>query len=152
MISICMPTFNRLRYLKRCLSSVFDGFGDYPYEVIIADGGSTDGTLEYLRKLKNITLIEQGKLTGTAKAFNACSKVAKGDYIIPFSDDASAVPKVLIEGCKLMDKYPEIGLVSPKILLEPARLHSVTRRWIRQYGALLSLSFIVMCSVPREMD
>lgn len=151
MISICIPTYNRLRYLKRCLSSIFNGFGDYPYEVIIADGGSTDGTLEYLRKLKNITLIEQEKLSGAVKASNACFKMAKGDYIMLIADDASLVPKVLIEGCKLMDKYPEIGLVCPRILLEPGRLHSVTRRWIKQYWSLLSLIFIVRTSVLREM-
>lgn len=63
MISICIPTYNRLPYLKQCFSSVFNGFGDYPYEVIIADGVSTDGTLEYPRGLDNIKLIETGELT-----------------------------------------------------------------------------------------
>lgn len=152
MISICIPTYNRLPLLKQCLNSIFNGFRDYPYEVIIADGGSTDGTLEYLRGLDNDNFkrIEQGKLIGATKACNACFKVAKGDYIYLCTDDFIVVPKVLVKACELMDKYPEIGMVSPKIVLERGHLHSVTR-WVKRYGAILSLDFIIRASVLREM-
>ena len=67
-ISFCIATYNRLPHLKCLLNSIFEGFGDYPYEVIVADGGSTDGSLEYMRNLANIKLIEQKKLTGAIKA------------------------------------------------------------------------------------
>ncbi len=114
-ISICIPTYNRLPYLKRLLDSIFDGFNDYPYEIIVADGGSTDGTLEYLRSLDNVILIEQGELTGSVKAFNACFKLAKYEYIFWPSDDFVLVPKVLIKACMLMDCHKEIALVAPKV-------------------------------------
>jgi len=116
MISICMPTYNRINDLKRCLNSIFEGFKDYPYEVIIADGGSTDGTIEYLRKLKNVKLIEQGKLTGSIKAFNECFKIAKGKHIFMSTDDFVLVPSVLIKMSKLLDENPKIGIVSPKMV------------------------------------
>lgn len=113
-ISICIPTYNRLPYLKDLLASIVDGFCDYPYEIIIADGGSTDGTLEYLRALDNVTLIEQGELTGAVKAFNACFKIAKYKYTYWSADDYILVPKVFINACKLMDEYEDIGFVSIK--------------------------------------
>ena len=115
-ISICIPTYNRLPHLKRLLDSIFNGFSDdYPYEIIVADGGSTDGTLEYLRSLDNVTLIEQGELTGSVKAFNACFKLTKYEYIFWPSDDFVLVPKVLIKACMLMDSHKEIALVAPKV-------------------------------------
>ena len=79
MISICVPTYNRLSYLKKCVDSILDKFKDYPYEVIIADGGSTDGTLEYLRNINhdNVTIIEQGSLIGEVKTLNICFKKSK---------------------------------------------------------------------------
>jgi len=152
MISICIPTYNRLSSLKRHLSSIFNGFEDYPYEVIIADGGSTDGTLEYLRSLDNdnVKLIEQGKLTGAVKAFNACFRIIKGDYVLIGGDDLILVPKVLIKACELMDKEKQIGLVTPKVLPGPDHLHSLTR-WTEQYGSILSFFFIIRVSVLKEM-
>lgn len=114
-ISICIPTYNRLSYLKRLLDSIFNGFSDYLHEIIVVDGGSTDGTLEYLRSLDNVILIEQGELTGSVKAFNASFKIAKYEYIFWPSDDFVLVPKVLIKACMLMDCHKEIALVAPKV-------------------------------------
>ena len=114
-ISICVPTYNRLPQLQCLLESIFEGFGDYPYEVIVADGGSTDGTLEYLRGLANVTLIEMGELTGAVKAYNACFKLTKCEYTYWPNDDFVLVPRVLIKACELMDGHEEIGLVAPKL-------------------------------------
>jgi len=150
MISICIPTYNRLPIIKQCLDQIFDGFKDVSYELIIADGGSTDGTLEYLRELDNIKLIEMGELTGTVKAFNACFKIAKGDCIIPLGDEQVVFPEVLIKGCELMRREKQIGVVSPKIICEKNKLHSVVR-WIKRYGLFLSLHSIIRHSVLKEM-
>jgi len=153
-ISLCLPTYNRLPHLKNCLSSIFEGFEkeEYPYEVIIADGGSTDGTLEYLRNLDNIKLIEQDKLTGTVKAFNTCFKIAKGDYLIPISDDFILFPKVLIKACKLMENESQIGLVTPRIQdSKYGNLHGMTIDSIKQYWALFGEAFIFRSSLMTEI-
>lgn len=115
-ISICIPTYNRLPHLKRMMESFRNGAGDYPYEFIVGDGGSTDGTIEYLKKQKDATLVEMGELTGCVKAYNACFKKAKYEYIFWPSDDFIVFPKVLIKCCKLMDKHPDVGMVSPKFV------------------------------------
>ena len=60
MLSLVIPTYNRLPHLKECINSFVEGIGNYPYEIIIPDGGSTDGTIEYLKNVDNdnIKLIE----------------------------------------------------------------------------------------------
>lgn len=154
MISLCIPTYNRLTYLKRCLESILTGFEDYPYEVIIADGGSTDGTLEYVKGLNsdNIKLIEQGKLTGITKAYNESFKIVKGDYIFVGNDDTFLFPKVFIKSCKLMDREERIGLVAPKDQ-EPrhGNLPAVTLK-MKKYWALLSKFHIFRASVLKEIN
>jgi GT2 family glycosyltransferase len=150
MISVCIPTYNRLPLLKRCLDSFSQGFGNYDYEIIIADGGSTDGTLEFLSELENIKLIKMEKLTGATKAFNACFKAAKGEYIIIGSDDIIYIPEVCVKACKLMDKNKQIGMVSPKVMLEEGRLPSLSII-VKQYWTLLVLTFIIRKSVLEEM-
>lgn len=151
-ISLCIATYNRLHDLKNLINSFTGKFGEYPHEIIIADGGSNDGSLEYLRSLDNISLIEQKKLTGAVKAFNECFKIAKYEYLIPLSNDLVVVPKVIVKACKLMDKEKQIGLVAPK-LQEPTygNLTGVTNK-IDQYQVLLPKAFIFRSSVLKEIN
>jgi len=115
-ISICVPTYNRLIHIKKLIDSIREGIGDYPYEIIVGDGGSNDGTIEYLKNQKDVTLVQMGGLTGCVKAYNACFKKMKYEYVFWPSDDFIVDSKVLIKCCEIMDKYPEIGLVSPKFV------------------------------------
>ena len=149
-ISICIPTYNRLLHLKRLLDSIFNGFTDYPYEIIVADAGSTDGTLDYLRSLDNVTLIEQGELTGSVKAFNACFKLAKYEYIFWPSDDFVLVPKVLIKACMLMDNHKEIALVAPK-MKEPT-FGNILGVELNHNFLVLSKTHIFRASVLRKIN
>ena len=151
-ISICIPTYNRLPFLKKLLDSFSDGFGGYPYEIVIADGGSTDGTLEYLRKREDVKLIEQGKLTGAVKACNTCLKIAQGKYAILVSDDMTIVPEVIKKSCELMDKEEKISLVMPKAY-EPefGHLHRVSLAE-RYYWLLYGKSFLFRTSALKEMN
>jgi GT2 family glycosyltransferase len=150
-----MPTYNRLPDLKKCLDSIINGFKneDYPYEIIIADGGSTDGTIEYVKSLGDIHLIEQkGELTGAVKACNVCFRAAKGKYITIGTDDFIFVPKTVVKACKLMDKEKQIGLVSPK-LQEPTyrSLHWITLK-MKRFWAVIPKMFIVRSSVFKQIN
>lgn len=89
-ISIVTGTYNRLNSLQKMVRSVqenldIEGFHDY--EIVIVDGGSTDGTIEWCKSTPKVTLIEQGKLLGAVKAFNEGAYKAKGRYIVLANDD-----------------------------------------------------------------
>jgi len=154
MISICMATYNRLPYLKNCLNSIFDGFGDYPYEIIIADGGSTDGTLEYLKGLNNgkIKLIEQNELVGPVKATNACFKKAKGGFFFGVNDDMTIAPEVVIKSCEIMKQEEKIGLVYQKVQYPGfGCLHEVTKQ-IGTYRVLWGKSLLFRRAALKKIN
>ena len=72
-VSIVSGTFNRLPYLKRMIESGrkamrpaghVHAFEGVTWEFVIVDGGSTDGTLDWLRSQADVRVIEHGRLLG----------------------------------------------------------------------------------------
>jgi glycosyltransferase involved in cell wall biosynthesis len=79
-ISIITPTYNSIASLKRTLDSVAAQTLQ-PYEYIIMDGGSTDGTVEMARQHPAVTKLISEKDKGIADAFNKGIALATGDII-----------------------------------------------------------------------
>jgi len=91
MISIIIPTLNEEKYLPLLLSSIKkQNFNDY--EIIIADAGSDDKTLEIVKNY-NCKIVEGGL---PAKARNNGAKVAKGDILF-FLDADVILPENFLE-------------------------------------------------------
>ena len=83
MISVIIPVYNAEQYIKRCLNSVLNQtFNDY--EIIMVNDGSTDGSLEILKKYESqnskLKVITQKNLKAAA-ARNSGLKYASGEYI-----------------------------------------------------------------------
>lgn len=97
MYSIIVATYNRLDEIKELLESVeklnLDKEG---FEIIIVDDGSTDKTLNYLKKYKKKTEIKlrwlKQRNKGPGAARNLGMKYAKGDYFI-FVDSDCILPE-----------------------------------------------------------
>jgi|Deesub1362A_J573_1020465.scaffolds.fasta_scaffold01105_10 glycosyltransferase involved in cell wall biosynthesis len=86
MISVVIPTYNSERTLEMCLESIVNQ--DYPkekIEIIIADGGSTDRTLEIARKYTDKIINNRLKTGEAGKAVGI--KHAKGDIIALIDSD-----------------------------------------------------------------
>jgi len=89
-VSIAIITYNAEETIEKCISSVFQV--DYPrekYEVIVVDGGSTDRTLEILRKYP-VDKVIISKRRGLGYARNLCINEAR--YEIVAMLDADEVP------------------------------------------------------------
>lgn len=89
LVTVYIPTKNRLPLLKRALASVLEQ--DYPHiEIIVVDDGSTDGTVDYLRDMERqgaIRAIFHPHSLGACVARNAAIEVAHGEFITGLDDD-----------------------------------------------------------------
>lgn len=81
-LSIIIPIYNGALLLDRCLNNIFSQKSQYLYEVILIDDGSTDNTVELIKKRKepNILLFQQQN-AGPAVARNKGIELANGKYI-----------------------------------------------------------------------
>ncbi|TMO01145.1 glycosyl transferase [Pseudoalteromonas sp. S558] len=90
LVSVWIPTYNRLELLKRAVKSVRNQ--TYPnIEIFIVDNGSTDGTREYLQELKqscdNVQYHCFEKNEGACRARNYAIKHATGFFATGLDDD-----------------------------------------------------------------
>lgn len=107
-LSIVIATLNRLKYLQKCIESARQSCAGIEAEVIVIDGGSRDGTLEWLRK-QRVILIEQGAAYGAVAAFNAGFYAAEGDYVAALNDDCVVVGDTLRLACDYLDAHADVG-------------------------------------------
>ena len=80
-ISVVMPVYNGLDYLRRSLPPLMDlmARGEIT-EVLVVDDGSTDATAEFARSL-GATVMSSGGRKGPGAARNEAAKIAKGDIL-----------------------------------------------------------------------
>ena len=127
LISIIIPTCNRLQILKRALHSLEKQTeGGMPFEVILIDDCSRDGTADYLQRANfsfPFRFFSQ-EHKGPAAARNAGLKEAGGKTVLFLNDDCLAAPDLLSQHKKIRQKYGECAVLgriewSPEISLSP---------------------------------
>ncbi len=93
-ISIVMPALNEEKYIERALKGLKNQATNIPYEIIVADGGSTDKTVEIAKKYADKIIIEKRK--GIAYGRNAGVRASRGKYLIN-ADADTVYPKDLVQ-------------------------------------------------------
>jgi GT2 family glycosyltransferase len=121
-LTILVATYNRLSLLQKTLDSISNG-ARCSHEIIVIDGGSTDGTIEYLKSHSGITSVFQGELLGTSRCYNRVWREIESKYTCWLSDDTEVVTGSLDIAVHILEKHPEFGMVGLKMkdVVGPAR-------------------------------
>ena len=112
-ISVVIGSYNRLNLLILCIEAVREELKDFKYEIIVVDGGSEDGSTEWLLQQKDIiTIIQHNRGEWQGKPIERRSwgyfmnlgfKAAQGKYICMLSDDSLIIPGAIKNGYSLFE-------------------------------------------------
>ncbi|OGJ19853.1 hypothetical protein A3K73_03740 [Candidatus Pacearchaeota archaeon RBG_13_36_9] len=91
--SVVVPVYNEEGNLLKLDAEIKEAMQKLgAYEVIYVDDGSTDGSLNVLKQLKNALIVELNRNYGQATALDAGFKLARGDYVISLDADLQNDP------------------------------------------------------------
>ena len=119
LISVVLGSYNRRRFLQATIQSIRDNGISVPYEIIVVDGGSTDGSLRWLSQQKDIITIvqhNQGSFRGKpiqrqswGYFMNLAFKCAHGKFVVMISDDVLLIPGSIMNGLHYYERLSGQG-------------------------------------------
>lgn len=110
-ISVVVPSFNQARWIGGTLSSIVRQ--NYPdLELIVIDGGSTDGSVDVIRQFESsiaywVSEPDGGQVHGLIKGF----RHATGDVLCWINSDDLMLGNSMHEAARHLDEHPESGAV-----------------------------------------
>ena len=115
-LSICVPTYNRARYLECLLEDLSASIGElgFSYELLIGDNASEDETGAVVGKYEGqltVRYFRRPRNVGAAKNLSQLFKAARGRYIVYVADDDLLIPGAI--GCHIayLEANPDVGAV-----------------------------------------
>lgn len=118
LVSINLLTYNGEKYIEDCLGSVFNQA--YPYfNILIIDNGSTDRTVDYLKRFKNksgLRIIYNKKNIGFAAGHNQGIRETQGEFILCLNQDVVLDKNFIRKAIKIFKKDNQVGAVQGRLL------------------------------------
>jgi len=130
LLTIAIPTYNRLEYLKELLPRLLKQCEPYPeIEVLISDNCTTDGTLQYIRDISarnpQVRYRRNSANVGGDENFVLCVESARGEYVWLFGDDELLCDGAIETVITILKKFP-VSLLIVGLGLESESLWSGT--------------------------
>src|SRR3954454_22843834 len=136
LLSLCLATYNRARYLDRYLShhlGALDAAG-IDYELVVSDNGSTDETPDILARWAaerpRMRVSRQPRNVGAYPNILTTLHRARGEVVVSIADDDLAIPDQLIAYARRMAEDPALVMVqAPWLLMDETKDNAITGKF-----------------------
>lgn len=114
-VAVVILNFNGKKYLQRFLPYVLATIY-LNIEVVVADNGSTDGSVDFLKEnFPSVSCIQIKENQGFARGYNLALEQVDAPYYILLNSDVEVLPGWIDPIIKIMEADPSIGACQPKI-------------------------------------
>ena len=129
-LSVVIVSWNTRDLLGACLQSIDNGRGALNVEVIVVDGGSSDGTPDMLTKeYPWVRLIARSDNVGFPKGNNIGLAEAQGRLLLLLNPDTEIEGEALSTMAHYLDTHGDVGIVGAKLLNPDGSIQSSRRRF-----------------------
>ena len=117
-IAIILVGLNAKDFIVGCIDSILNAtWGEKSYEVIYADNGSSDGSVELIKeKYDWVQVIDNGSNLGFCKAANIGARAANSRYYYFINDDTLVIDDALALLVDYMDANPDVATTGSRLL------------------------------------
>jgi GT2 family glycosyltransferase len=119
-ISVSIVSYNTRDLLRACIASLLarSAEGEATLQIIVADNGSTDGSVGMVRSdFPMVDIVETGGNIGYGRANNAALARAVGRYYFVINSDTEMEPGALRAMVAFMDAHPKVGMLGAQLIL-----------------------------------
>lgn len=131
-ISIVTPSYNQAQFLERTVRSVLDQQGDFELEYLVHDGGSTDGSLDILRRYEARLDWRSERDKGQIDAINRGLRRTTGDIVGWLNSDDVLLPGALQRVSEVFRRRPETEWLHGECEIIDSNDRPM-RRWVAAY-------------------
>ncbi|MBU0908018.1 MAG: glycosyltransferase [Proteobacteria bacterium] len=119
LVSVAVPSYNQGKFLEKALNSIF--LQDIPHEILVADGGSSDGSLAILQQWSpRLSWWRSHTDKGQASAINEAVSIGSAPYVCWLNSDDLLMPGALAALLESLEKHRDSPAVYGKCwLLKP---------------------------------
>jgi N-acetylglucosaminyl-diphospho-decaprenol L-rhamnosyltransferase len=125
-VRVVIVTYSPGAYLDACINSLRDGCS-LPYEVVIADNGSTDDAPEHAVERYGVSLVRTGRNVGYGTAANVGAQGSTAEFLLISNPDIEFRPGAIDELVKAATRWPHGASFGPAILERDGRLYPSAR-------------------------
>lgn len=114
-VSICVPTFNRARYLQSLLFSLTEHLQSFPFsfEVFVGDNASEDNTGEVIEQFRDtlpLRYVRHDSNLGSGANWQYLLTHARGRYFVYVADDDGLLGASLAQAITVLEALPRAGV------------------------------------------
>lgn len=109
-LSVIIVNYNVEYFIDQCLNSVKKSVTNHPFEIIVIDNASIDGSVELLKeKYPEYNLIFNQDNLGFSKANNQGIEISQGEYVLLLNPDTVVEESTFDKVINFMDQHPKAG-------------------------------------------
>src|SRR3954467_9150455 len=150
-VSVIIATYNARQLLADCLCSIAENPPGEPYEVIVVDDASADGTSEMVRtRFPDVRLLRNEINRHYAFSNNRAFEYARGQYLLLLNNDTIVLPQALDRMVEFLREHPEAGAVGCRLLNEDGSIQWSVKSLPNSASALFGARSIVTRLLPNN--